>query len=101
MLSASELAKVAKGELELTNEQAETFLSNVLNTIVEKVAAGEEVRLMGFGTFSIKHTKERQSMNPSTRQMMTVPAKSLPRFKPHNKFKDTTNSASKPKAKKK
>lgn len=97
MLSASELAKEAKGELPLTNEQAEQFLNSALSTIVTKVAAGEEVRLLGFGTFSLKHTKERQSMNPATRKMMTVPAKSLPKFKPHTKFKDTTN-VPKPKA---
>lgn len=93
MLSASELAKEAKGELTLTNEQAESFLNNALGIIVSKVASGEEVRLLGFGTFSLKHTKERQSMNPATRTMMTVPAKALPKFKPHTKFKDTTNAA--------
>ena len=99
MLSASELAHEAKGELGLTNEQAETFLNNALGIIVQKVAAGEEVRLLGFGTFNLKHTKERQSMNPATKKMMTVPAKSLPRFKPHTKFKDTTNAGKKGKKK--
>lgn len=100
MLSASELAKEAKGETDLTNEQAEQFLSNALSLIVKKVAMGEEVRLLGFGTFSLKHTKERQSMNPATKQMMTVPAKSLPKFKPHTKFKDITNAPKAGKAKK-
>lgn len=89
MISASDLAKEAKTG-EMTNEQAQTFLDSVLKTIMGKVASGDEVRLMGFGTFSLKHTKERQLMNPGTRKMMTVPAKSLPKFKPGSAFKTAT-----------
>lgn len=96
MISASDLAKEAKGE-DFTNEQAVGFLDSILKTIIAKVSAGEEVRLMGFGTFSLKHTKERQSMNPATKKMMTVPAKSLPKFKPGSAFKTAALGEEKPK----
>lgn len=99
MLSTSELAREAKGELDITDAQAEAFLGKALSIVVAKVAAGEEVRLHNFGTFSLKQTKERQSMNPATRKMMTVPAKSLPRFKAFKQFKDATNVPKKAKAK--
>jgi DNA-binding protein HU-beta len=58
-----------------------------LDVITNSLARGEKVVLTGFGTFEMRHRRERRGVNPQTRQAMTIPASRTPGFSASNNLK--------------
>lgn len=63
-----------------------TKVGPVVDAVVQRIAialqSGDEVRIQGLGTFSVKETAERQGRNPATGEAITVPAGKKVKFKP-------------------
>ena len=53
--------------------------------------AGDEVRLVGFGTFAAKKRAAREGINPLTKEAIKIPAKTVASFKAGSKLKDALN----------
>lgn len=70
-----------------TKKDTETHVNAVLDTIQETLAAGEDVQLIGFGTFEVRDRAERNGRNPQTGETITVPAGKVPAFKAGTKLK--------------
>lgn len=71
----SDLVKKMSEKSGLTQVDAEKALDAFMESVVEAMKAGEEVKLVGFGQFYVKTTKERQGRNPATGDKITIPAK--------------------------
>ena len=80
-MNKTELVKKVAAENELSQKQAAAVVDSVLNAVVDTVAAGEPVALLGFGTFSVKHRDARQGRNPATGEAMEFAASNTPVFK--------------------
>jgi nucleoid DNA-binding protein len=65
-----------------SNKETADLVNNTLDAIRDALKAGEEVRLVGFGSFSVKTTKARTGVNPQTRAKIQVPEKRRVRFSP-------------------
>ncbi len=65
-----------------SNKETADLVNNTLDAIRDALKAGEEVRLVGFGSFAVKTTKARTGVNPQTRAKIQVPAKRRVRFSP-------------------
>ena len=63
----------------------------VLETISNSLANGEEVRIVGFGTFSVAHRKATKGRNPRTGEPINIPASKQPKFKAGAALKDMVN----------
>jgi len=63
-----------------TQKDTETFLNGFIGVVTEALAADEEVRLTGFGTFRARIAAARSGKDPRTRQPITVPAHRVARF---------------------
>ena len=63
-----------------------------LNSISSELANGGEVRLVGFGTFSVSHRAANQGRNPRTGEAMMIPASNNPKFKAGKALKDAVNT---------
>ena len=72
----------------LTKKDAEKAVAAVLESVVDAVAAGEKVQLVGFGTFETRSRGERTGRNPRTKETITIPASKVPAFKAGKAFKD-------------
>lgn len=72
----------------LTKSQSENVLDAALEIIQKTVSKGEEVKLVGFGTFSRMARKSRTGRNPKTGQAVAIPGSKIPRFRPGKDFKD-------------
>jgi DNA-binding protein HU-beta len=92
--------KVAEVEGVESKKAAERSVNAILETIIAEVAAGNDVTLIGFGTFKAVKAAARESINPQTKQKITVPERTVPKFKAGKKFKDTVAEASNKKSKK-
>ncbi len=63
-----------------SNKETSDLVNATLDAIRDSLKAGEEVRLVGFGSFSVKTTAARTGVNPQTRAKIQVPAKQRVRF---------------------
>ena len=71
-----------------TKLQSEMILDATLDAIQKALSKGDEVKLVGFGTFSCLNRKSRMGRNPKTGQTVKIPGAKVPRFKPGKDFKD-------------
>ena len=74
------VAKIAE-KAELKKVDAEKALKAFEEAVTEELAAGGDVRLVGFGTFSVKENAAREGVNPQTKEPMPIPASKSPKFK--------------------
>jgi DNA-binding protein HU-beta len=65
---------------------ASESLKLVLGSIGEALATGENVTLVGFGTFRIAELAARTGRNPQTGKALQIPAKKVVRFKARNEL---------------
>jgi DNA-binding protein HU-beta len=63
----------------------------ILNSIAGALKDGDEVRLPGFGTFSVRQRKASEGRNPRTGEPIQIPASKLPKFKAGKILKEALN----------
>ena len=63
----------------------------VFDAISAALKKGDEVRLVGFGTFSVSKRKASTGRNPRTGEEMTIKASNQPKFKAGKGLKDAVN----------
>lgn len=72
----------------VTKKQADAVISATIDTVMEAVADGEKVTLVGFGSFEARERKAREGRNPKTGEKMDIPATRVPAFSAGKLFKD-------------
>ncbi|MDE2364969.1 MAG: HU family DNA-binding protein [Hyphomicrobiales bacterium] len=90
-MNKMELVEHVASELDLSKAKAQEALDAVLDGITMAVKKGDEVRLVGFGTFSVKKRAASTGRNPSTGAEIQIPASNNVRFKPGAALKDAVN----------
>ena len=63
----------------------------VFDSVAGALKKGDEVRLVGFGTFSVSKRKASTGRNPRTGEPMTIKASTQPKFKAGKGLKDAVN----------
>ena len=91
-MNKAQLAETVAVQHGLTKTQAADILGTVFATITDKVAAGEDVTLFGFGAFKKHHKPARVMRNPQTGDPIDVEAKDVPRFSPAGAFEAAVKS---------
>ena len=79
--AVAEKAVLSKKHTKATDTPAQDVISAAL-------AEGDEVRLVGFGTFEVKKRAARTGRNPKTKEPVEIPASKVPAFKPGKALKD-------------
>jgi DNA-binding protein HU-beta len=75
----------------LTRGDAMKAVEGVFEAISGSLKKGDEVRLVGFGTFSVAKRKASTGRNPRTGEPMQIKASSQPKFKAGKGLKDSVN----------
>lgn len=76
----------------LSKVDAGRAIDAVTGSISSALAAGGEVRLVGFGTFSVVHRKATMGRNPRTGERIQIPAARRPKFKTGKALKEAVNA---------
>ncbi len=84
------IAKVAE-ETKLTKADCQRVIEATLEAAKKSVKKGEELRLVGFGTFVRSKRSARKGRNPQTGETISIKAAWVPRFRPGKDFKDYLN----------
>ena len=72
----------------MTKKEAGAALDATIKAITDALASGEDVTLIGFGTFTVKERAAREGRNPATGETITIAASKVPAFKAGKALKD-------------
>jgi len=75
----------------LSKRDATNAVDCVFSAITNALKGGREVRLVGFGTFSVAKRAASQGRNPRTGETIQIPASNQPKFKAGKALKDSVN----------
>jgi|TARA_B100000959_G_scaffold216899_1_gene228668 DNA-binding protein HU-beta len=84
------IAKVASN-VGVSKSDAAKSVDAVFSNITSSLKGGNEVRLVGFGTFIVANRAATTGRNPRTGESIQIPAKKVPKFKAGKALKDTVN----------
>lgn len=90
-MNKAQLVELVAEKTKTTKSQSELILDATLEAIQEALRDGDEVKLVGFGTFSRSSRKARQGRNPKTGETVKIPSAYIPKFKPGKDLKDALN----------
>lgn len=90
-MSKAELIKKIAAETGESHAKVRDFLNSFVNVVQDSVAKGEDVALIGFGTFYRAHRKATTGRNPRNGNPITIKEAKLPKFRPGKQFKDVVN----------
>ncbi|MBI4860597.1 MAG: HU family DNA-binding protein [Candidatus Riflebacteria bacterium] len=79
-MNKHELAQLIAKEAELTNVQATAAVNAITEGIQKALKKGNDVTLVGFGTFKVVKRKARVGINPQTKEKMKIPARKAVKF---------------------
>jgi len=75
----------------LSKADANKAVDAVFDGITGALKKGDEVRLVGFGTFAVAERAASEGRNPRTGEKISIPASKQPKFKPGKGLKDAIN----------
>ena len=90
-MNKNELIASVAGSAGISKADATRAIDSVLDTISNTLAAGEEVRLIGFGTFGVANRAASVGRNPRTGEAIQIAAATRPKFKAGKALKDAVN----------
>jgi DNA-binding protein HU-beta len=82
--SVAEAADISKAD-------AAKAVDATFDSVASELAGGGEVRLVGFGTFSVADRRASTGRNPRTGESIQIPASKQPKFKAGKALKDAVN----------
>lgn len=86
-MNKQQLIEKVSTEAKCTKAQAENILNCAFDNIKKTVKKGDDVKLVGFGTFTKAKRKARVGRNPQTGKAIKIPAAWYPKFRPGAEFK--------------
>ena len=90
-VTRSSLAEALWREVGLPRAEAERIVESVIETLTERLAAGEEVKISGFGSFSLRAKGPRMGRNPKTGTPALIAARRVIVFRPSRTLKTGVN----------
>ncbi len=88
-MNKAQLIELVAEKTKTTRNQSELILDAAIEVIQSTVSKGNDVKLVGFGTFSRLLRKSRTGRNPKTGESVKIPGTRIPRFKPGKEFKES------------
>ncbi len=90
-MNKNELVATVASSTGLSKSDAAKAVDGVFSAITNSLQGRQEVRLVGFGTFSVAHRKATQGRNPRTGERIQIPASNQPKFKAGKGLKQAVN----------
>ena len=91
-MNKTELIDIVAKRSGMTKIETESLLTIALGTIVETVAKGDRVTLVGFGSFEARERKARYGRNPKSGEKLYIPSSRIPTFSVGNFFKNKVSN---------
>ena len=90
-MNKAELIEAVAAGANLSKADAGRAVDAVVDSIGSALSKGQQVSVVGFGTFSVKHRAARSGRNPRTGETIQIAASNVPGFKAGKALKDAVN----------
>lgn len=87
-ITKKDIIDLIADDVDLTKLKTEEVFDKIIEVIVNQVKEGNEVGIVGFGTFRVQQRKERQGRNPQTGESIKIKASRTPAFRAGKGFKE-------------
>lgn len=82
MINSNEIAsKISENFPENSKSNSKKIVEFLVSKISEGIKNNERVNVLGLGIFSVKTSRERQGINPQTKEKITIPSRQIVKFK--------------------
>jgi nucleoid DNA-binding protein len=79
-INKDSLVETISTKTDLSKKDVEAVLDTMVDSITEQLRQGNKVTFTGFGAFRASKRAAREGINPQTKQKITIPAMTLPKF---------------------
>ena len=90
-MNKSELIDAIAESADISKAAAGRAIDAVVESVTNALKEGDQVTLIGFGTFSVKERAARTGRNPQTGETIQIAAANIPSFKAGKALKDAVN----------
>lgn len=90
-MTKAELIGAVAEKTELSKKQSDCLVNAFFSCVAAALVSDGKVSISGFGTFEVRDRKEKQVINPRTKEKMTAPASKAPAFKAGPTLKSAVN----------
>jgi DNA-binding protein HU-beta len=90
-MNKTELTDAIAEQADLPRAKASAALDALIEGVTKALQNGEQVTLVGFGTFSVRERAERSGRNPQTGETIKISAARIPGFKAGKALRDAVN----------
>ncbi len=90
-MNKNDLVAQVSSDTGISKADSAKAVDAVFDTITSSLKGGQEVRLVGFGTFSTANRKASKGRNPRTGEPINIPASVQPKFKAGKGLKEAVN----------
>ena len=90
-MNKAELITSMAEKSQLTKKDAEAALKAFIDSVQEAFEGGDNVQVVGVGTFETRERAAREGRNPRTKETINIPASTVPVFKAGKEFKERVN----------
>ena len=90
-MNRNELVDAVSNKTDLRKSEASKAVDAVFDAIEDALKGGDEVRLVGFGTFSVASRAASEGRNPRTGEKIQIAASKQAKFKPGKGLRDSLN----------
>ena len=90
-MNRNELVDNVSSKTDMKKSEASKAVDAVFDAIAEALKGGDEVRLVGFGTFSVASRAASEGRNPRTGEKIQIAASKQAKFKPGKRLRDELN----------
>jgi integration host factor subunit beta len=87
-MTKADLIKLIAEKSEMTFNDAETVVNEILSSMINALQEGDEIELRGFGVFRQRQRNARTGHNPKTLKPVKIPAKRVVYFKIGKELKE-------------
>lgn len=91
-MNRTELITEMSQKTGITKKDTEASLVAFMDTVMETLAKGDRIGLVGFGSFEVSERAAREGINPQTKEKIMLSASKTTKFKPAKAFKDRLNA---------
>jgi DNA-binding protein HU-beta len=90
-VNRNELVDAVSSKSDMKKSEASKAVDAVFDAIADALKGGDEVRLVGFGTFSVASRAASEGRNPRTGEKIQIAASKQAKFKPGKGLRDSLN----------
>lgn len=90
-MNRNELVDSVSSKTDMKKSEASKAVDAVFDSIADALKGGDEVRLVGFGTFSVASRAASEGRNPRTGEKIQIAASKQAKFKPGKGLRDSLN----------